>query len=66
MGASYTKRKHLAHWHEVKRVVIGPDGEPMVKQTTCCCKDPGASARDCMLRAGNKTRCRCWCHSKKP
>lgn len=58
-----TRRRHLQFWTETKRVVE-VDGVAIVKQTTCCCKAPGASARDCMLKAGHKTRCRCFCHSK--
>ena len=54
-----TTRKVLTHWTEVHKVINGE-----VKVTTCCCKAPGASARDCMLKTGNKTRCRCFCHSK--
>lgn len=59
-----TRRTYLKYWTEVKRIVV-VDGEPHVKQTCCCCKDPGASRRDCMLRAGNKTPCRCFCHDTK-
>jgi hypothetical protein len=55
-----TKRKILEYWTEVKRIVNGE-----VKQTACCCKDPGESRRDCMLKSGNKTPCRCFCHDTK-
>ena len=53
-----TYRKDGEYWTEVKRVV---DGE--VESTSCCCKDPGGTARSCMLWSGNKTPCRCHCHS---
>lgn len=55
-----TRRKRYEYWTEVKRVI---DGE--VKVTTCCCAAPGATAKECSVAAGNKTRCRCFCHSKK-
>ena len=60
-----TRRKVREHWTETKRVVPGPDGEPAVKQVTCCCADPGAGRRDCAHAAGNKTPCRCFCHSNR-
>lgn len=63
-SASFTKRNHLAHWHEVKRVIRG-EGEPWVKQTTCCCASPGASSRECSIKANHKSKyCRCYCHKK--
>ena len=57
-----TRRKVREHWTEVKRV-IWRNGEPVVKQTTCCCADPGAARRACAEAAGNKSPCRCFCHS---
>lgn len=45
---------------EVKRIV---DGE--VKQTCCCCKAAGMTRNECSQASGNKTPCRCWCHSNK-
>lgn len=55
-----TFRKILKYWTESKRIVNGE-----VKQVTCCCKDPAMSRRSCMLKSGNKTPCRCWCHAGK-
>lgn len=56
-----TRRKRYGGMYtEVKRVV---DGE--VKQTVCCCKAAGATRKECSAAAGNKTPCRCFCHSKK-
>ncbi len=60
-----TKRKIKEFWTEVKRVLPDANGEPVVKETTCCCARPGASARDCMLVAGHKSRCGCFGHSKR-
>ena len=56
------------YWTKVKRLVhVDNDqfGELVVKETSCCCKAPGESRRECMTAAGNKTPCRCHCHSKK-
>ena len=61
-----TLRRVREFWTEAKRVTVDASGEPVVKQTTCCCEAPAASRRDCSLKAGNKTPCRCFCHSKKP
>lgn len=55
-----TRRKHLEYWTEVKRVV----GDA-VKVTTCCCAAPGATAKGCSIVAGNKSRCGCYCHSRR-
>lgn len=55
-----TRRKILEYWTEVHRAV----GDE-VKVTTCCCKLPGATARQCQEAAGHKSRCGCFCHSKK-
>jgi hypothetical protein len=61
-----TLRRWLAYWTEVKRVLVDPEtGERYVKQTCCCCKGPGATRRECAEKSGNKTPCRCDCHSKK-
>lgn len=59
-----TRRKHLDHWTEVKRVVM-VDGLPHVKQTTCCCAAPGGTPKGCAIVQGNKTPCRCHCHRAK-
>ena len=59
-----TRRNHLGHWTESKRVVV-VGGEPVVKQVTCACALAAAPAKDCAKAAGNKTPCRCFCHSKK-
>lgn len=55
-----TRRKIKEFWTETHRAV----GDE-VKVVTCCCASPGASAKECALAAGNKTRCRCFCHSKR-
>jgi hypothetical protein len=52
-----TWRKILDCWTEAKFVVRGE-----VKQTTCCCADPGGTSKTCRLWSGNKTNCRCNCH----
>lgn len=54
-----TRKRYDGLYTEVKRIV---DGE--VKQTCCCCKDPGATAEECRIATGNKTPCRCDCHKK--
>ena len=60
-----TRREYKEFWTEVKRVVVAEDGEPAVKQTICCCADPGMTRRQCADKAGNMTPCRCHCHSKR-
>lgn len=55
--AMTTRRVIKIYWMEVKRIVNGE-----VKQTTCCCADPGMTAKECQAKSGNKTRCRCDCH----
>ena len=60
-----TRRKVKTYWTETKRVVRDASGEPVVKQTCCCCKASGASRKECITASGNKTPCRCWCHSLK-
>ena len=60
-----TRRKILDYWTETKQVVPDENGEPQVKQVTCCCIVPAGTRRACSDVAGNKTPCRCWCHSKK-
>lgn len=50
--------RHDGMYTEVKRVVDGK-----VKQTCCCCEAAGMTRRECSDKAGNKTPCRCWCHS---
>jgi hypothetical protein len=57
-----TRRKVRGHWTEVCRTLAS--GE--VKVTTCVCADAGASRKACSAAAGNKTPCRCFCHSDKP
>lgn len=60
-----TRRKRYdGMYTEVKRVVVDPAGEPVVKET-CCCALAGGTRKECQLAAGNKTPCRCYCHSKK-
>ena len=54
-----TLRKRGEFHVEVKRIVRG-----QVKQTTCCCAAPGATAKGCSIVAGNKAPCRCDCHRK--
>ena len=60
-----TRRKSGEFWTETKRVVMDEDGEPQVKQVTCCCALPAGTRKECSEQAGNKTPCRCWCHSSK-
>ena len=52
-------------WTRVQRVIIDPDGNPQVKDTTCCCGAPGGMRRLCARAMGNKTPCRCHCHAVK-
>lgn len=59
-----TLRNYKGYWTEGKRVVIR-DGEPVVKQTCCCCKAPLATRKECAIATGNKTPCRCDCHATK-
>lgn len=56
-----TYRKIHEHWTETKRVVA-VDGEPFVKQVTCCCDVPAGDAMGCAIVRRCKTRCRCACH----
>jgi hypothetical protein len=58
------RRKSGEFWTETKRVVE-VEGVPIVKVTSCCCAAPGSTAKGCSIVAGNKTRCRCFCHSKR-
>lgn len=51
---------------KVERVVFDKNGDPQVNTTTCCCKAAGALRRICARVSGNKTPCRCFCHSLKP
>lgn len=60
-----TRRKWKEYWTESKRVVPDEDGTPTVKQVTCCCALAAATSRECADAAGNKTPCRCFCHSNK-
>lgn len=60
------RKRYDGLFTESKRVVVGKDGEPIVKQVTCCCSAPAASRRECADAAGNKTPCRCYCHSTQP
>lgn len=50
-------RKHLEYWTVTRRAYNGK-----LCEVTCCCKDPGMSARSCSLKSGHKTRCGCVCH----
>jgi hypothetical protein len=36
-----------------------------VKVTRCRCTSPGASREGCSTAGGNKTPCRCACHSRR-
>lgn len=55
-----TYRTYKTHWTETKRVIDGK-----VKQVCCCCKAPAATRKECQIATGNKTPCRCFCHSNK-
>lgn len=59
------RKRYNGMYTESKRVVLDDDGEPQVKEVCCCCKAPAATRRECADAHGNKTPCRCWCHSKK-
>jgi hypothetical protein len=58
-----TFRKRLTYWTETHRVLPDEQGEPQVKVVCCCCASPAAKRRECADAAGNKTPCRCFCHS---
>lgn len=60
-----TVRKRGEYWFEVKRTVLDESGEPVVKETSCCCAAPGSTRKGCSVVAGNKTPCRCFCHSQR-
>ena len=59
-----TRKTHGGLYTEVHRVVADESGELQVKVTSCCCKGAGKTAAECR-ESGNKTRCRCWCHSRR-
>lgn len=62
-----TRRKEMDYWTKVYRTIIGDDGMPVgIKVTTCCCNAPGDTRKECQRCSGNKTPCRCDCHSEKP
>jgi hypothetical protein len=58
-----TFRTRHTFYTETHRVVTDDAGDPAVKVVCCCCKAPAASRRECANAAGNKTPCRCFCHS---
>lgn len=60
-----TYRKHKTYWTETHRVVPIAQDQAAVKVVTCCCAAPAAKRRECANAAGNKTPCRCFCHSDK-
>lgn len=60
-----TRRKVLDYWTETKRAVSDKNGNSIVKQCVCCCSTPAGTRRECADSRGNKTPCRCDCHSKK-
>lgn len=61
-----TRRKRYdGLYTEVKRVVVDATGTAEVKETCCCCAFAGGTRKECQLASGNKTPCRCYCHSKK-
>lgn len=57
--------KVMGHWTKVERVVIDRNGDPQVKETVCGCEAPAASRKGCAVVQGNKTPCRCVCHSNE-
>lgn len=59
------RRKIHEFWTMVERIVFDRDGEPQVHSTTCCCKAAGAMRRICARASGNKTPCRCACHTRR-
>lgn len=56
------RERHGGMYTEVKRIVNGE-----VKQTACCCDQPGYSSRFCSDNREHpiKTACRCNCHRDK-
>ena len=62
--ARSTKTRVHEFWVRTQKIVMDREGQPQVKDTTCCCKAPGALRRVCARAQGNKTPCRCACHSK--
>jgi hypothetical protein len=59
------RHRRYEYWTTVERIVLNDDGEPQLKSTTCCCKSPGRTRKECQLAASHKNPCRCFCHSKK-
>jgi|HubBroStandDraft_4_1064222.scaffolds.fasta_scaffold64215_1 hypothetical protein len=57
--------RHSEYWTTVKRIAVDSDGEPQLKETTCCCALAGGTRKECSAKAGNKTPCRCACHAVK-
>lgn len=57
--------RSMKNWTTVKRIVIDADGEPQLKETSCCCAVAGGTRKECSAKAGNKTPCRCYCHAVK-
>ncbi len=61
-----TRRAWLEYWTETKRVLTAANGEPYVKQVTCCGTGAAGTRRECQESRSLKTPCRCHCHSTKP
>ncbi len=59
------RHRSCEYWTTVDRIVLDDDGEPQLKSTSCCCKAPGGTRKECQLAMGNRTPCSCFCHSKK-
>lgn len=60
-----TYRKRHEYWTETHRVVTDVQGEQQVKVVSCCCGAPAATRKQCAIASGNKTPCRCFCHSNR-
>ncbi len=58
-----THRKRYGDLYTETHRVVKDGDEPAVKVVCCCCAAPAAKRRECADAAGNKTPCRCFCHS---
>ena len=54
-----TYRKEHEYWTVVRSI----SAQGKLQETSCCCAEPGAWRTTCAKSAGNKTPCRCHCHT---